>query len=177
MGSITNRKGVGALVRAFCDASLGENVRLLIAGDIDAPVKDLLATAYEDPIRTGQLIVIDRFLTSREFWLTFRATDVVCAPYVNHVGSSGIVACAAYAERPVLASDFGWVGEATRRYELGIAVDVSDHVAFVKGIKEMIHGIDSFVPSLRSAVLVDFNTPTRFKNQVTSALDERVPDR
>ena len=130
-GSIDLRKGPVELAQAFVRSDLGPDARLLIAGSFSGEARQRLAPIAGADAR---VLLVDRVLDEAAFAATFRAADVVCAPYLRHVGSSGIVGRAAYVGAPLLASDYGWVGEATRRYELGVTADTDDPAALVTAV-------------------------------------------
>jgi glycosyltransferase involved in cell wall biosynthesis len=60
--------------------------------------------------------------------------DVILAPYQRHVGMSGILLLAAAAQKPVLSSNYGLMGEIVRRYELGLTVDSTEPKEIAKGL-------------------------------------------
>ena len=127
-GSIDMRKGPVELAQAFTHSDLDDGARLLIAGSFsEEALRRLEPIAGAD----RRVLLTNRLLDEVTFSATFRAADVVCAPYLRHVGSSGIVGRAAYVGAPLLASDYGWVGEATTRYELGITADTRDAPALM----------------------------------------------
>ena len=163
IGVIDKRKGLNLLLHAFEQADLGPDVRLLLAGKHSDFARRAVRSSSSELVEDDRVIVLDRFLSAPDFWLALCASDLVCAPYPTHIGSSGIVARAAYLERPVLASDFGWIGEATRRFGLGTVVDVSDHVALTAALQTSTDTLGSFRPDPRAREFVAFNTPEQFK--------------
>ena len=68
----------------------------------------------------------------------FQLADVVLALYQRHVGMSGILIRAAAANKPVLATNYGLMGEITRRYKLGIDLNARDPQAIAKGLTEFL---------------------------------------
>lgn len=52
-----------------------------------------------------------------------RASDWVLLPYRRHAGSSGVLSAAAAARRPVIAADYGLIGERVRRDGLGLSFE------------------------------------------------------
>ncbi len=159
VGSIDERKGAVELASGFLRADVPAGVHLAFIGSIDTETGRLLELlAAEDQ----RIHIVDRHLNAQDWWLAMCAGDVVGAPYPRHVGSSGIVARAAYLGRPLLASDFGWVGEATRRYGLGITVDATDPDDIARGIERLTSSEPPSTRSEQSAEYVQFNTAERF---------------
>lgn len=158
-GAIDDRKGAVELARAFSGSDLPAGVVLAFLGKVDPAIKptlDALAAADD------RIVIVDRHLNDDEFWAAMCSADVLCATYVRHVGSSGIVARAAYLGTPLLSSGYGWVGEATRRYALGTTADTSDPGDLTAAVETVAR---SELVSTRSKVsepFVEFNTPERF---------------
>ena len=72
------------------------------------------------------ITVLDRYYADFEYTSLISASDVVCIPYTNFIGSSNVMMHAAAQGRLVLAPEFGVLGELTRRYKLGVTCDTSD---------------------------------------------------
>ena len=166
-GVIDERKGVHLLIRAFGEASLPHGTQLVLAGSVPEIVCKTIKSDYRALLADGSLVILDRFLSSEEFWLAFCAADLIAAPYPAHIGSSGVIARAAYLGRPVITSRYGWVGEATRRYRLGVDVEVRDQRAFALALEGAIATAPSFAAHASSADFVAFNTPDNFQAQWT----------
>jgi glycosyltransferase involved in cell wall biosynthesis len=117
-GLLDRRKGVDLLVRAFGAADLKSTDRLLLVGKADAAVKaEIENIKHNFPNR--EIIVIDRYVSEDELNAAVSALDLVCAPYPRHIGSASVVIRAAALHRPVLGHEFGWIGHAIERADLG----------------------------------------------------------
>jgi len=88
----------------------------------------LVAGVQEDKATVGRLkqlqaagkaLVLDRYVSSEEEAALFAATDIVLLPYVRHYGSSNVLTKAAFAGKPVLASDFHLIGKRVQTHGLG----------------------------------------------------------
>jgi glycosyltransferase involved in cell wall biosynthesis len=62
----------------------------------------------------------------------------VLALYQRHVGMSGILVLAAAAQKPVLSSDYGLLGELTHHWRLGITADSTNPVDISKGLTQLL---------------------------------------
>ena len=58
--------------------------------------------------------------------MAFAACDIVLLPYIGHFGSSGVMAQAAAAGKPMIASDENLVGARVRDYRLGWLFPTAD---------------------------------------------------
>lgn len=125
-----------------CEALLGlqpdlrEKLFLLRAGTVDP----LDAPALQDLRRAGAAMVLDRYVKEDELALCYAAADWVLLPYRDQKESSGVLIHAAANRRPVIASDFGWIGRQVRQYDLGrlfTHLDVSSLRALLEEVAAM----------------------------------------
>jgi glycosyltransferase involved in cell wall biosynthesis len=126
-GRITGRKGVYKLFDAIEQLSPEhcQQMCLLLVGDI--PTQDKAAIdqgvtkiRQSQPI---QILIQDGFLREAEVPAYFQLADIVLALYQQHVGMSGILLLGAAAQKPMLVSNYGLMGELTQRYGLGLSID------------------------------------------------------
>ena len=136
------RKGIfeflTALFRAF-DENLcfRKEIAVVFTGHIDLTVHDTLyktVANLRDSYPDTPVFLFDRFLTDDEFMTLISASDIVCMPYIKFRGMSGILIHAAAYGRPVLASEFGLVGELVKRYDLGVVCDMTKPEELVKAL-------------------------------------------
>jgi glycosyltransferase involved in cell wall biosynthesis len=126
IGGLEPRKGIEELLAALERARLSADDRVLLVGRTTLPIRELLQTRYDWLFRQRRIVVVDRYVSDEEFGAAFFAADVVAVTHPRQVGSSGTLVRAAAAERPVLTSNFGWVGWVTELFQLGTSVNVSD---------------------------------------------------
>lgn len=127
-GGIDRRKGGDQLVAAFALARLDDGDRLLLAGRMAPPIRELVASHP----RSDRIVALDRFLSEDELHLALCAMDVVCLPYDRHIGISSILLRAAAARRPILGCDYGYIGSMIERFGLGMTSPVSDPAALAE---------------------------------------------
>jgi len=172
-GALKPRKGLDHLVRAFVSAGLGSDCYLLLAGK-QAPAVKRCIEENTTPETASQIIAIDRYVSNDEFWFALCAMDVVCVPYPKHRGSSGILLSAAAAGKPVLATQFGWIGAFTKEYGLGQTVDVHDQNMLVAGIRASLQRAHQHTPSAKWNQYSKSLTQDHFTNSLTTLLQERL---
>lgn len=124
-GAICQRKGVLELLRALAYPDFPPKVNVLLAGQVVEPeITSLLSESWvRDLKRTGRLQVRGSFVSKGDEAVLFSAADIVWVGYRGHYNSSGILAQAAKAARPVLACEEGVIGWKTKRQCLGQVVD------------------------------------------------------
>jgi glycosyltransferase involved in cell wall biosynthesis len=139
-GALTNRKGIYQVLDAIATLTTEQRSKLclLLVGPLGANPDDKqqmlkklseLSDSYQ-----VQTVIRDQFVIDREIQPYFQIADVILAPYQRHVGMSAILVRAAAAQKPVLSSDYGLMGEVTRRYGLGLTVDSADPQAIAQGV-------------------------------------------
>jgi glycosyltransferase involved in cell wall biosynthesis len=136
-GVLAERKGIYQLLEAvkMLSPDLCQKLCLLLIGPIQLQEKELIQTQIAEISQSLPVQIICRhdFVTDQEIQPYFQIADVILAPYQRHIGMSAILVRAAAAQKPVLSSDFGLMGEVTRRYELGLAVDSTVPTEITKG--------------------------------------------
>lgn len=135
-GALTERKGVHQLLEAILTLSptLCQKLCLLLVGEsrIEASLKSKIAELCQS--RSIQIIGRYEFIPEQDVQAYFQLADVVLAPYQRHVGMSGILLLAAAAQKPVLSSNYGLMGEIVQRYNLGLTVDSTVPSEIAKGL-------------------------------------------
>lgn len=175
VGMLDGRKGVDRLVRAFVEvAPRLPSARLLLMGRVKAPVDAALAGEGAALVRSGRIVVVDRYVSDEELGTAFSALDLVCTPYPRHIGSSGVVVRAAAAERPLLGSDFGWVGWSIRRFGLGHVCDVREPPAFARALEASLGAAPLFRLGAPARGFVAFHTMANFLAAWTARARERL---
>ena len=129
-GSLDEKKGIEVVLDALeaLPPELQRQVALILGGPVGGHRRDeVLARITDLDAQTGlQLRLEDRFIPEEDVQPLLAACDLVLLTYQRHVGSSGVLIRAAAAGIPVLATDYGVVGEQVRRHRLGITVDATD---------------------------------------------------
>jgi glycosyltransferase involved in cell wall biosynthesis len=174
LGALSAGKGVALLIKAFLLAQVASDVRLLLIGGVDAELRDLLYREYSAHVESGRFIHIDRYVSQEDFHLGLNACDVICTPYRRQIGSSGIVVRAAAVGRPVLGSEFGWVGRVIRDFELGDTCDVDDVSAFADKIARALKAAENYRAGPNAKYFRSFHTIGNFESHWTYRLRERL---
>ncbi len=173
-GVLDTRKGIDLLVRTFAEHVRDPHVRLLLAGRLAPDIRDLIQGACSDLVKSGRIVLIDRFVTKDELHLALSAMDLVVTPYPAHVGLSNIALRAAAAGRPILASDFGWLGLIVPRFGLGRTCRVRDVDDFARAMVRELDATPSYVPGPAAARLLEFHSHPNFTACWTARLRERL---
>ena len=168
------RKGSALLVEAFARAKLAQSDRLLLAGPLGDSLATRLRNEFGHLVRAGRIVTVDRYLENDEVMQALAAMDVVCAPYIGHLGSSGIVLRAAQAERPVLTPRQGWFAEMVPRFHLGDTGDILDAAALASALERALEKAEGFRVSAASRRLMEYSSVANFANLWAARLRARL---
>lgn len=141
-GDLNQRKGVEQMLAAISLVSqqLTSKLCLLLVGSMSGAKYDRfqIERAKLCSSLPVQIIHENQYVPESEIQNYFELADVVLALYQRHVGMSGILNRAAVAQKPVLSSDYGLMGEITRRYQLGMTVDSSNPEQIARKLTEFL---------------------------------------
>lgn len=141
-GEMTHRKGIYQVLEAltFLPPHLCEKLCVLIVGRANA--EDLMQIQMQVKVvchtKPVQICEQYAFVPAQDVQSYFQMADVVLAPYQKHVGMSGILLQAATAQKPVLSSNYGLMGEMVHRYGLGLAIDSTQSIEIARGMSQML---------------------------------------
>lgn len=142
-GGIGKRKGLDKLLESITllPKQLCQKLCLLVVGQMaDNYYRDTLDTVKQiTNALPVQIVIKNQRVPQVEVQQYFDLADVILAPYQRHVGMSGILVRAAVATKPALSSDYGLMGEVTRRYRLGLAVDSTKAEELAAGLTEFLN--------------------------------------
>jgi glycosyltransferase involved in cell wall biosynthesis len=142
-GLLSERKGIFQVLEAakLLTTDVAQRCCLLLIGEIPTIIKSDILDIIDDLRRKSsiQIIINDDYQSEEIIPLYFSASDIILAPYQQHVGMSGILLWAAAAKRFILASNYGLLGELVYRYKLGIQVDSTNPEEIVKSIIQLIN--------------------------------------
>jgi glycosyltransferase involved in cell wall biosynthesis len=174
LGWLDTRKGVDLLIRSFASARLRANDRLLLMGNVDPQIQCMLDGEFATLVQEGRIVVIKGYVSQEAFHLGFSAADVLVAPYPRHIGSSGIVVRAASIGKPILGSNFGWIGAVIQDFGLGWICNVQDCVEFSKTIEHAMEHLQNYRPSESGAGFARYHTLENFKLHWTRQIRQRL---
>ncbi|GAB3267244.1 hypothetical protein GCM10027347_35890 [Larkinella harenae] len=130
-GYLDDRKGIEPLLEALKElpAEQQKKVCLILAGPVQA---DFRAKIEQKIAEIGEGVQIIRFfeeIKGRQIQVFFELSDYVLALYQKHVGMASMVVRAAVSRKPVLASDYGYLGHLVQTEQLGVVADTTSPAA------------------------------------------------
>lgn len=163
-GALDKRKGIDLLLHAFSSANLNENDRLLLMGPVSLEVRQIIDSKYASLLGDGRLILVDRYITQDELVAGLCASNLVCTPYPEHLGSSGIVVRAATIGKPVLAANVGWMSYVVPKFNLGYNCDVQNKEIFRLSIEKHLEECSGYLSSAETISFNRFQSCENFAN-------------
>ena len=171
IGGLDARKSVPATLAAFRAAKLPLTDRLLLAGRMVPEYAKLVREDYDDLVSSGQLVVLDRFLSDSELAQGFAALDVHCSVYHSFAGLSTLMLKSIAAGVPVVVGDQpGWSRATVRRFGVGNVADQHSVDAFARVLTRALDASDDAPPSEAVRRLLRFHSIANF----TEGLVERA---
>jgi glycosyltransferase involved in cell wall biosynthesis len=170
-GRLEGRKGIYQLLQAVSalPPALCEKLCLLLVGPIDSNDRLSMASKITEISQTlpVQIITLEQFIPDHEIQSYFQISDVILAPYQRHVGMSAILVRAAAAQKPVLTSSYGLMGEVTRQHHLGLAIDSTNPEEIAKGLMQFLLNLpDQFCDHAKMQAFAEENSAERFANVI-----------
>ncbi|MUG96759.1 glycosyltransferase [Scytonema sp. UIC 10036] len=170
-GSLDGRKGIKELLEAvqLLSPSLCQQICLLLVGPIasaiESQVKAKIASLSSSlPV---QIVTDNQFVADSEIQSYYQLADVILAPYQRHVGMSAILVRAAVAQKPVLSSNYGLMGEITRRYRLGLTVDSTVPEEIAQGLTQFVlESPKQFCDFMQMKSFAEQNTADKFASTI-----------
>lgn len=135
-GYLEPRKGVGLLAQALAEGADG--IRVTIAGTPAPEYREQLEHEL-DEMRTGGVEVDAKLrrISDAEAATCLASARCVVLPYVDHYGSSGVLAESAALRTPVVSTKEGLLGHIVREYGLGLTVDPTDAAELRDAVLEL----------------------------------------
>jgi glycosyltransferase involved in cell wall biosynthesis len=158
------RKGIPQLVEAISLLSpeIQQKLCLLFVGEPDRKQLDAWLTPIHQ-LASLQIIACYGYVPESDVNSYFQIADVVLAPYQRHIGMSGILLQAAAANKPVLSSNYGLMGEMIRRYGLGLAINSTIPNEIAKGLTRfLLESSDNLCDRVKMREFATANSAERF---------------
>lgn len=142
LGTLNSRRGVFQLLEAIAllPSALCKKLCLVLVGQAKSTEQDQIESQIAKLLQSKpvQIIRYYEFVSEQKVHAYYRLADVVLAIHQKHVGMSGSLVLAAAAQKPVLSSDYGLMGQIVQHHKLGLAVDSTKPEEIVKGLTKFL---------------------------------------
>ncbi|MGF1491701.1 MAG: glycosyltransferase family 4 protein [Microcoleaceae cyanobacterium] len=174
-GALTERKGVHQLLDAIALLSDQhcQQICLLFVGQLALRIEAQLKSQIESICQAKPVQIITQYgyVPEEDIQAYLSLADVVLAPYQEHVGMSGILLLAAAAEKPLLSSDYGLMGEMVRRYELGLTLDSTQPLEIAEGLTRFLkEPLEQFFDREKMRCFAEQNSAEKFAETIFQQL-------
>jgi glycosyltransferase involved in cell wall biosynthesis len=174
-GYLDERKGIEPVLDAIQMLTPAESsqLTLVLAGPITDSFRHTVDVHIASLNSHAQIICHFQELRGGAIQTLFEAADFVLTLYRRHIGMSSIVVRAALSEKPLISSDFGYLGSLVKAEELGAVVNSESPNSISKALRQALRDEVSFS---RSAIkkLSEQNTSQLFAHQIMSELNVNV---
>ncbi len=135
-GQLDERKGIEPLLGAFARLLPDEQAGwcLVLAGPLARQMRPILETLLTT-LTAVQVVRRHEFITDQFVQPFLVIADVIAVLYQQHIGMSAVLVRAAAANRPVLASDYGLIGQLVKTRQLGRTVDATNPDAIADALR------------------------------------------
>ena len=166
-GLLDQRKGIFQILDAISTLSpeVSSRICVVLAGKISC--EDASRVEHSRQHTSAQICTQYKFISETDVATYFQMADVVLAPYQRHVGMSGILLQAAAAQKPVLSSNYGLMGELVCQYQLGLAIDSEKPLEIAQGFQKfLLKPPSDFCNFTKMHQLATQNSPERFAETI-----------
>ncbi len=170
-GWLDERKGIEPTLDSLEQISAQDSsqITLVLAGPMTDNYRVTIETRLSTLKSEAQVIGHFQEIKGTAIQDFFDLTDFVLTLYQRHVGMSSIVVRAALSVKPIISSDFGYMGHLVASEKLGITLDSESPDAIQQAFQMALR---SGVPASQSAMnqLAEENTAEAFAEQLLAAM-------
>lgn len=170
-GYLDDRKGIEPVLDAIAHLSQAESskITLVLAGPITVEYRQSISTLIETMDNDAQIVCHFEKLEGALIQIFFELADFVLTLYRRHIGMSSLIIRAALSNKPLISSDFGYVGTLVKEKELGTIVNSESAVSISKAFQQALRGdIEFSEENLKN--LAAQNTSSLFAQQIMNVL-------
>jgi glycosyltransferase involved in cell wall biosynthesis len=177
IGVLDNRKGPLQLIESIqhIPEDAAKKICILLVGRVTESLRQALTEAIRKAKSTSkaQVILYDSYIPPAEIQSYYTLSDVMLTTYQFHKGSSSALIHAAYENKPVLSSNFGWLGHMVRTYKMGIDIDSSDPKKIAIGISKFVYSDPrAFIDCNLATQLASDNSQEQLAQELALLLEE-----
>lgn len=178
-GALSERKGILVTADALdlLPDALAARCHVRFAGRVDKAVRDEFKTRIERLEASGkpvQIEVLDRYLDDHEIPPMIGASDVILAPYVRHVGSSGVLYWAAAAGKPIITQDYGLIAREAEDFSLGLTADTLSAESLANALAKAIQARDGIADAAGQARFIEGHTTDAFAEALVAGMSPAI---
>jgi glycosyltransferase involved in cell wall biosynthesis len=170
-GYLDNRKGIEPLLESLTQLqpSMHASVCLLLVGAINPDYQQQIERQIAQINRNIQIIRVFREIRGRQIQTYFELADYALALYQRHIGMASVIIRAAVSGKPLLSSDYGYMGQFVQSEQLGAVADSTSPAAICRLLEQvLIQGLPHSAANLKK--IADQNSDVAFAETVFTRL-------
>ncbi|MGA0556228.1 glycosyltransferase [Larkinella sp. VNQ87] len=170
-GYLDDRKGIEPLLDALKELPKPQQqaVCLVLVGPIQPDYKQKIEQKITDVGGEVQIVRVYQEIKGRQIQLYFELADYALALYQRHVGMASVVVRAAVSRKPVLASDYGYLGHLVQTEHLGVVADTTSPAA-IRAMLERVLTTEIPYSKTNLQKLADHNSDVYFAETIFKQL-------
>jgi glycosyltransferase involved in cell wall biosynthesis len=172
-GYLRMSKGIIELLNALSDPRVSTKLVVILAGNQVSELRKILQQKYyNDLVKKKKLFIYNYFHNEKDEAILFSAAKIVWVAYNKTPFASGVLIQAAVKRIPVIATDYGIIGDLTSKYNLGVKVNIDIKNSIIKALNNMCYKkYDSkFLNKNNKNILIKNSKPKFFMNLVYNLL-------
>ena len=145
-GFLDGRKGIAQLLDALKLMSAHEldKMVVLLVGPTPTGFKEEVQNYIASLNNSVEIITHFEEVRGRNIQTLFEISDYILALYQQHIGMSSVIVRAAVSQKPLLSSDYGFMGKMVKDNHLGAVVDSSSPEAIAQLLQKALLNQVSF---------------------------------
>lgn len=170
-GHLDERKGIEPILEALhrLAAPYQQQIGFLLVGairpDYQAAIEQKIAAVHPNV----QIIGVFREIKGRDIQAYFELTDYVFTLYQHHIGMASVIIRAAISGKPLISSDYGYMGHLVKSQQLGVVTDSGAPAAIAHTLEQVLtDGIHFSSTNLQ--MLANQNSDTAFAQTIFDRL-------
>ncbi|HEV7348523.1 glycosyltransferase [Telluribacter sp.] len=174
-GYLDDRKGIEPMLDAIRCLPEEESARLTLV--LAGPITEAYQKTVEDHLSSmnssAQIVRYFKEIKGTAIQLLFEMSDFVLTLYQKHVGMSSIMVRAALSQKPLISSDFGYMGSLVKAEKLGMTVNSESAESISRALRQALRGEITYSTAAMQK-LAEQNTSLTFAQQIFGTI---TPDK
>lgn len=162
-GHLDQRKGIEPFLEAIdqLTPAMQHKLCFLLVGSINPDYQAQIEHRISQTSPNLQIVGVFKEVKGREIQVYFELADYVLTLYQRHVGMASVIIRAAVSGKPLVSSDYGYVGHLVQTEQLGVVTDSTSPTAICQLLEHVLaEGISYSKANLRT--LAEQNSDVAF---------------
>jgi len=170
-GHLDDRKGIEPLLEALrlVKPAVRQALSVVLVGSIRPDFQQLIEQKIAEVPGDARIIPVFKEVRGRRIQTYFDISDYALALYQRHVGMASVIIRAAVSKKPLLSSDYGYMGHLVQTELLGLVADSTSPSAIASMLEQVVAGSVSY-STANLQKLADQNSDVAFAETILSRM-------